>query len=343
MEFNEFKAKLEYDNRVEIQKSYYKKNNQWNTSRCRIDICFWVDMIFNAITTDETRNDINEFYLSKTRNITFNLKEYRNSHNMDINAIWEWLGMDKEFKLSIEEQACHKKYYDFIIRYVNEKIDSRNYKDKFSSGWSEFIQTSIPYSESIKNKKKYEEIISNICNNNRWISISDDCWKTSLNKNAFEEENSEIRNQNQFSPNVLEESETIGLHGEQIVNKYLKSKYEPDGWDIQWVSSINPYNHYDFKMVKGDDTIYIEVKSTKSKIMNRFYISNNEYAFYLKNASKYKLILLSNIYEARPDKAVSIFDPGNIKIAISDKCNVEKKEDQYIFSIMSNQFIWQNR
>lgn len=344
MQYNEFKNKLENNTKVKINKSYYKNNQQdisrwqWDASRCRIDICFWVEMILDLITTNKTQNDINEFYLTKTRNITNNFVEYKNSHNMDKNAILEWLNINKKFKLLPEEQVNYKKYYDYIKSYVNDKINSRNDNEELSDNWNKFLNDDIPDAEFAQNEN--EKIICDICDHNKWKLITDDCWKQNLNKKDLKGDNDELKDNYQFYPKILEELEVIGLHGEQIVNKYLKSKYEPKGWNVQWVSSINPYSDYDFKMAKGDEIIYIEVKSTKSKIMKRFYISNNEYIFYSKNSSKYKLILLANIYETRPGKTVSIFDPNNVEIIISNKCSMQKKDDRYIFSIKPNQFIW---
>lgn len=338
MQFHEFKNKLENKIKPDINGSYYE-NNKWKTSRCRIDVYFWCELIFDVITRKInkcTMNDINEEYLRKTRNISMNDYEYKNSKNMDINAICKWFNINKEFYLEIGMNVNAQIYIEYIKKYMNEKFEFRNYQDIFSSEWNLLCKDG-KYSSVLTPYKNYvdaQNIISDICNNKKWKLVSANDWKPNIIRNNKLIINNDINNKS------INDLEIIGKSGEQIVYEYLKDRYGSVGWEIKWSSQDDPYGPYDFEMLNDRDNIYIEVKSTTSKNMDRFFMSNNEYCFYSKNSKNYKLILISNIFESREDKTVSIQDFDNINIIISDRSGIEKNDNQWFFYTNINQLMW---
>lgn len=89
----------------------------------------------------------------------------------------------------------------------------------------------------------------------------------------------------------------IGRHAEEIAYKYLSAKM-PD-IILSWENEITEsFMQYDFSFVKENLTNYIECKGTTGS-EKYFYLSKNEWSFFIDNKDRYELILVSELYSNR--------------------------------------------
>lgn len=310
-----FKENIINNKRNLYSKSYFKKNTtgkwEWITSRCRIDPCFWVDVIIEFLTkaNHKTSNDINEYYLLETRKITNNLKEYENSHAMDINAIKSWFRINDKLNQELANKMneySYEKIKFVITNYINDVIKKESINNKLSKSWLEKQENKIWLNELISNTKIREfymygnEIVDNNIKNNKWNIIDRYKWhKPSVVSNDIQYYES-----NEGDSSNKEINEIIGFHGEKIAYEFLKNKY--GNLNVDWISKENKYCPFDFKINIDQQDFYIEVKSSKKQEMSRFFLSINEYNFYTKNIDNYKLMFIWNIYETRNDNRIPI-------------------------------------
>ncbi|MGE8536635.1 MAG: protein NO VEIN domain-containing protein [Chryseobacterium sp.] len=114
---------------------------------------------------------------------------------------------------------------------------------------------------------------------------------------------------------ILEDSEfnlKIGRHAESVLNSYLKDVVKLK--NCRWNNEIKEnYEPYDFKIEDGLNLTYIECKSSVGLEKN-FYLSKNEWNFFLDHKDNYELIFVSEVF-----KKDQIFNIGNLFQAIIDK------------------------
>ncbi len=83
----------------------------------------------------------------------------------------------------------------------------------------------------------------------------------------------------------------IGDIGEKIAYNFLNKKYK----DVKWISKELPYNPYDLEFTCDGKKIYVEVKSTTDAVYDHFFLSRNEYDFYMQHKNNYWIIFITNI------------------------------------------------
>ncbi|MGV8914665.1 MAG: protein NO VEIN domain-containing protein [Kaistella sp.] len=89
----------------------------------------------------------------------------------------------------------------------------------------------------------------------------------------------------------------IGRKAEEIANEYLSAKMPEIV--LSWENEITEsFMQYDFSFVKENLTNYIECKGTTGS-EKYFYLSKNEWSFFIDNRDRYELILISELYTNR--------------------------------------------
>lgn len=294
-----------------ISKSYYKNSgNEWKTSRCRIDPCFWADVLTELITKKNHKksNDINEYYLSKTRKISNKKRDYKNSHQMDINAIKSWFKINDKLEeecINTINQYSYNAIKFVITNYINEVIRKENLHNDLTKSWeekqkNEMWLNELSYSKPNDFYTQGNEIVENSIKNRKWNIIENhQLYKPKIVSNKVHYlANSEVEH------NYNEINEIIGLHGEKIAYEFLKSKYGET--NVNWISRDKKYYPFDFKININQENFYIEVKSTKKHEMEIFFLSINEYNFYKENINNYKLLFIWNLYETRQENVIPL-------------------------------------
>ncbi len=155
-------------------------------------------------------------------------------------------------------------------------------------------------------------------------------WKIIDNKTKFKPVSileSKINSLN-FTENKESDLEIIGYHGEEIAFSFLKEKYGSE--NVRWISKEKKYSDHDFEVMDHQYKKFIEVKSSKTKEMNRFFLSRNELNFYEKNKENYCLLFIWNIYENRKENLVPIYflEKPNIKISM-EKIGLNNKSNTF--------------
>jgi hypothetical protein len=94
-------------------------------------------------------------------------------------------------------------------------------------------------------------------------------------------------------------AERAGRQGEEFVNAYFeKQKGAGEILDFEWTSSQNPISPYDFKLIKADGrTVFVDVKSTSTKLQNPIHISYNELLQICTGGERYDLYRVFEIHE----------------------------------------------
>ncbi len=107
---------------------------------------------------------------------------------------------------------------------------------------------------------------------------------------------------------MAEEMSIIGYEGELIALEYEKERIKKLGYDnscVKHVSMISDSFGYDILSKDEDNNdLYIEVKSTtriqSDPMASEFYLSCNEYQFYLNNKNKYRLYRVFGVRSNNP-------------------------------------------
>ncbi|MGL4343285.1 MAG: DUF3883 domain-containing protein [Metamycoplasmataceae bacterium] len=274
-----------------LLKNNFKKANAyfsekgWRKDRCRIDAYFYTDVILDFFFMKNNANDINEYYLTQTRIINKNKKkDYKNSKNMDINALKQLLGFgsaNKEIKKQLEKYS-HEKVRKVIDNYINtilNTMDIVKYGDVLAE-WNTYYASLLNTSEEAY-QRELKKIIEQ-----KELNILD----INFLKNNLKMYDSYKNNNLDVDKNKLE---IIGTCGEELVYKQLIKQYGSE--NVKWVSRINKYENHDFEIKLNNKTKYIEVKSTTSYKLTSFYISRNEFEFYKEYQKDYALYFVSNI------------------------------------------------
>jgi hypothetical protein len=105
----------------------------------------------------------------------------------------------------------------------------------------------------------------------------------------------------------------IGSIGESLYNSYLIDILDTDMEDISidWVNEdAESGKPYDFKISIGNETFYIDVKSTKGKSENDIHMSKREYKFALNEPNYY----IARLYEWETDRGKLRAGNFNVKV-----------------------------
>lgn len=106
-----------------------------------------------------------------------------------------------------------------------------------------------------------------------------------------------------FTKQEINDIQKIGIHGEELIAKYLHyKKVRNEIKDFFWRSNIEPGADHDFEItnLKGE-TEFIEVKSTINAFKSPFYWSKNEIRLFINNSGNYTIKRVSNVF--KKDKA----------------------------------------
>lgn len=275
------------DKNMVISKSYLKNNNEWDTSRCRIDAIFFVESILYYFLTRENGPKLTEIFLQKTRNINKDPKEYKNSNGMDFSAIKNWFKLSNNTE-EIKEELEKYKIADIekvVSNYIDTIIKQQIYLEdkKIKSEWDIYSESKlISTYEDVKDK------INDYINNQELKLLGEDDISNNckiIKDKTYQEIKSSIENKTNI--------EVIGQAGEQFVYKFLINKYGEE--NIIWVSNKDKFANHDFQIKDNDDIRYVEVKTTTNYEMRRFFISKNEYNFYEDKKDNYDLYLVANV------------------------------------------------
>lgn len=301
------------DTSKKISKGYFK-NNLWRSSRCRIDVSLFADVILDYILTSKRSVLLTEKYLEITRAINKNDKKYKKSNGQDVSALVKWfqikkmkidhnninfealsLAVNDYIKFVIENNKhvpdnLRTKYYNYITSQLN---DNSMYPIHYENNYSE---TKINIEDIVSTNKYWsKKIIYNIAQNNSTI---------------------------------------IGECGEEISYIFLCSKFGKE--NVDWVSKKNKYSDHDFEVNFNNQIYYIETKSTTKPVIN-FYLSINEYSLYKENKDNYWLLFITNINLNKEQKPIiKLIENPSFEIMM-DEYGYDKNNK--IFKIMPTKFI----
>ncbi|MGL5521897.1 MAG: DUF3883 domain-containing protein [Metamycoplasmataceae bacterium] len=273
-------------------KAYFKSDN-WDKSRCRIDASFYSDIMIDHFLMNNENGNINEYYLTQTRIINNNKRNYKKSNDMDINSLRQLLKFGKKSEAK-KDKLKNYTHYDIKVAlddYINitlKNMEKFKYEDILNEWNTYYSSLLINSPDKIKLELKY------ILNNKELKILDVKELNNKINKYNLISQN----NEKAINKDLLE---NIGLCGEQLVYKNLIEHYGKE--NVKWVSQMNKYENHDFEITIENKIKYIEVKSTTNSNLNRFYMSRQEYEFYKEYKEDYLLYFVSNI---------KMFDTNNI-------------------------------
>lgn len=119
--------------------------------------------------------------------------------------------------------------------------------------------------------------------------------------------------------------------------KYLYAELLKNNWDeVVWINKeTEQYLPYDFKIINKSEVFYYECKGTAND-SNEFFITKNEWLFYLANRKNYRLCFVSNV-DLQPTY-VRFMDLLNAmeesKLIPCSSVNKRIKADRIIFQVL---------
>ncbi len=231
------------------------------------------DCIINPISLD-TYNKIN-----KIRELD-EYKEFNRKYNRFYNAVFNYFfDFVKQQKLSLEDRQEFTVIGDTLYQGELYDLNEDDYKD-------------IDYlNEIIQNKGKDTNLIVR-----KQTTIVNTTKEKSFNHHK--------KNKNKINYNTINENKSrLGLAGEYLALNYENKRLEKNGLKLKAEHSSRLTNDgasYDIKSYDEDgNEIFIEVKTTKSKIDTPFYMSNKEYQFAIHYKKQYQIY---RIYDFNPKK-----------------------------------------
>ena len=121
---------------------------------------------------------------------------------------------------------------------------------------------------------------------------------------------------------------------------YLNNNYLKEVWDnVYWLNEFNEQNKpYDFEVIDNGIKLFIECKGSINK-KDEFFLTKNEWQYYLKNRSNYRLFFVQNINSGKPviieiNDLLSMMENG--KLLPCSSINRKLKADRIIFQIISS-------
>lgn len=307
MVYEQFK-KIIYKNDFNRSKSYFNRDNSWITSRCRIDVSLYIDVIFDYIVSKESIDVLTEKYLYLTRKMSKKNKKYKKSNSMDVNALLNWYNINRNIKKS-----------ELIINNLNE-IELKEYIKKYIK----WIHSITPlnkiieeYNERIDDFTKpfdfnhIKSIVDDYCKHSNILNIND------ISKISFFKNANRIYDTNfEYNEDNDETKKMVGYIGEKLVYNFLLNEYGKE--NVRWKSEIEKHCPYDFEIDFNGFCYYIEVKASQKNRIT-FYLSRNEYEFYKKNKENYSIFFVSNITPDYKNINPILYKIDSPNIEINDK------------------------
>lgn len=146
--------------------------------------------------------------------------------------------------------------------------------------------------------------------------------------------NHKSREDDEFLDNEDEEfNKLIGFKTERILFEVLKSKWKDTTWLNENGEQGNPY---DFEVIFEGQTYFMECKGTVTNL-KEFFLTKNEWLFYLANRGKYRLYFVSNINSQNPlvhriEDLLKDIEEG--KLIPCSSINRKVKADRILFQII---------
>lgn len=312
-------------------KSYWI-NGKWNKSRCRIDPALYIDSLYDYYFGNfKDVNSLCEEYLKITRNTNENFSEYKNSNSMDFYAL-------KNLSKFIDKAKFFKENKDLNINELNEtEIKYQMYEHLVKQINDYKLTNAIDMSIGNKGDSITNDEIQNYSTNKRVRNenkLSDFCIFSKITNYSFS--NSSNEKISEFNINDTYKN-VIGELGEKLVYDFLKEKYSES--QIVWLRKEgNTFANHDFEIILGNgEKRFIEVKSTTKINIINFFLSRNEYEFYLKNEDRYEIWFMLNIKPNDKNSIPLLLTLDKPKIEISkDKCGFDKENN--ILYMYANSF-----
>lgn len=146
--------------------------------------------------------------------------------------------------------------------------------------------------------------------------------------------NNKLQDEDEFISNDDEElNKIIGNKTEKILFEHLKSKWPQTIWLNEIEEQGKPY---DFEISQNQNKYFIECKGSVSNSLE-FFLTKNEWSFYLENRNFYRLYFLNNINSETPEiikieDLLSSMEKGEL-IPCSN-VNRKVKADRILFQII---------
>lgn len=140
--------------------------------------------------------------------------------------------------------------------------------------------------------------------------------------------------EDEFVSNEDEElNKKIGYQCEQFLNSIFKT----NNWEkVNWLNELNEQSKpYDFEVTVSGINYYIECKGS-IKNSKEFFLTKNEWQFYLQNRNNYRLYFVSEINAANPEIIRIedlLVDMGDGKLIPCSGVNRKVKADRILFQI----------
>lgn len=258
-----------------------------------------------------------------------NLAEKTNGFYVNINAI------------NYEEAVFENMLFEF-----NATITSNALKDNIEQPKPLSIQQSkiiekINHStvEEIEsqnvNSEQELDIKQQVDSNTQSLKLISSQLDTIVKEISFIRKGKTNEDENEFETNEDEErNRIIGYDCEKHLNSiFLNNKWE----NVDWLNEINEQGKpYDFEVNVNSINYYIECKGSASN-SNEFYLTKNEWLFYLANRKYYRLYFVSEINSQNPtihriEDLLKDMEEG--KLIPCSNVNRKVKADRILFQII---------
>lgn len=278
---------------------------------------------FIGIDQDEIAQKKSKNLADKTNGFYVNLNTIDYNEKMFDSLLFEWnttiTSNALKENLKISDQTIISQIEKTQIK--EEKIAAVNEIKSESQETNETIQSDlkIQVEENTKSLKLITSQLDSIVKEIRY-----------LRKESTEDEN-------EFIPNEDESfNRTIGYKCE----KHLNSVFIKNNWEkVNWLNEENEQSKpYDFEVTVSGINFYIECKGSINS-SKEFYLTKNEWQFYLQNRKNYRLYFVSEIDSINP----TIIRIEDLLIAMEENklipcsnVNRKVKADRILFQIISN-------
>ncbi|MEG2198570.1 MAG: DUF3883 domain-containing protein, partial [Malacoplasma sp.] len=253
------------------------------------------------------------------------------SNSMDFYAL-------KNLSKFIDKAKFFKENKDLNINELNEtEIKYQMYEHLVKQINDYKLTNAIDMSIGNKGNSITNDEIQNYSTNKRVRNenkLSDFCIFSKITNYSFS--NSSNEKISEFNINDTYKN-IIGELGEKLVYDFLKEKYSES--QIVWLRKEgHTFANHDFEIIlENGEKRFIEVKSTTKINIINFFLSRNEYEFYLRNEDRYEIWFMLNIKPNDKNSIPLLLTLDKPKIEISkDKCGFDKENN--ILYMYANSF-----
>lgn len=226
-------------------------------------------------------------------------KNYDRSVKGKVDKFWGFKLTDRQGKkVVVGDYLCF--YFKREIKEIMKVTKIERDEEKSLATWDHTIFKNIVYLDKIKDcNMKWSRIKELLelkhlwgLRYNEYINIGDDSYKDfMLELGINKKDNAKITLTKEGMAKKQENNKKIGDIGELAVVKFLKETYS----DVTHTSITREFEKYDIEYTDNGKKYYVEVKSTRKKKMEEFFVSQNEYEFYLDNKDNYKLYCVEGV------------------------------------------------